>query len=159
MYIDIHFRFLTSSSVYVAAWATWAWQLRHIYIYICFCIYTYMYTYRVFASASISCDPTWSTQSALSGSHELKCTTRPTFRAQGLTQPLSNSSSNSNSISPREGPSTKYLRTLVPKTIMGMVWGIRVLRYWGPWSHSNSRWSMLQWHLEVVVILACKRQC
>ena len=29
-----------------------------------------------------------------------------------------------------EGPSTQYLRTLVPKTIPPMAFGIRVLRYW-----------------------------
>ena len=29
-----------------------------------------------------------------------------------------------------EGPSTQYLRTLVPKAIEGMVFGIRVLKYW-----------------------------
>ena len=29
-----------------------------------------------------------------------------------------------------EGPSTQYLRTLVPKTIALMVFGTRVLKYW-----------------------------
>ena len=29
-----------------------------------------------------------------------------------------------------EGPSTQYLRTLVPKAIKGMVFGTRVLTYW-----------------------------
>ena len=29
-----------------------------------------------------------------------------------------------------EGPSTQYLRTLVPKAIKGMVFGTRVLKYW-----------------------------
>ena len=28
------------------------------------------------------------------------------------------------------GPSTQYLRTLVPKTLMGMVFGTRVLKCW-----------------------------
>ena len=31
---------------------------------------------------------------------------------------------------PPEGPSTQYLRTLVPKTIEGMGFGTRVLRFW-----------------------------
>ena len=29
-----------------------------------------------------------------------------------------------------EGPSTQYLRTLVPHTIPLMVWGTRILKYW-----------------------------
>ena len=29
-----------------------------------------------------------------------------------------------------EGPSTQYLRTLVPEAINGMVFGARVLNYW-----------------------------
>ena len=29
-----------------------------------------------------------------------------------------------------EGPSTQYFRTLVPKTIEGMIFGTRSLKYW-----------------------------
>ena len=40
-----------------------------------------------------------------------------------------------------EGPSTHYLRTLVPNTIKSMVFGTRVLKYWvlGPGSGSRDR--------------------
>ena len=38
-----------------------------------------------------------------------------------------------------EGPSSQYLRTLVPNTIKGMVFGTRVLKYWvlGPSKYIN----------------------
>ena len=34
------------------------------------------------------------------------------------------------SIREAEGPSTQYLRSLVPNTIKGMVFATRVLKYW-----------------------------
>ena len=44
-----------------------------------------------------------------------------------------------------EGPSTQYLRTLVPKAIKGMVFGTRVPKNWGPSGFSILQNMLLRW--------------
>ena len=48
-----------------------------------------------------------------------------------------------------KGPSTQYLRTLVPKVIRGMVFGIRVFKSWvlGPFGQDHI-WHSPVWNLE-----------
>ena len=55
-----------------------------------------------------------------------------------------------------EGPSTQYLRTLVPNTIRGMVVGSKGLKYWvlgpsGLWSYLESQWPIVWGYFQPIM--------
>ena len=66
-----------------------------------------------------------------------KSTDHPTLAPQGPTSYELRSPRVTAWISTPEGPSTQYLRILVPNTIRSMVFGARDLKYWLPGPSGN----------------------